>query len=89
VSAIYWTTPTGRGYSESEETVPETATVITEDEYNAILSGIAQKQADTEQQVVTEARDRWSLVHDGLMSAGVPEAAATVLANAVGIPPEG
>lgn len=86
---IYWTTPTGYGYSESEEAVPEIATVITEDQYNQIIAAQNAEQQAAQEQALANAHARWTTVYDGLTAVGVSDAAATALANVVGISPQG
>lgn len=85
--SIYWKTPTGYGISETDDSVPEVATVITEDQYNAIIAATKAELQTVIDQATAESNRRWTLVHDSLVAAGVSEDAATVLANVAGIKP--
>lgn len=84
---IYYQTATGFGVVNDAASVPEGATVITEAQYEALLVAAEDAAQDAADADLAAANARWTLVHDALVAATVSEAAAVVLADAVGIQP--
>lgn len=86
--AKYYQTDNG-GYLETDDSQEAQPgwTPITKDEYDALLAAAQAAQDQANADALAAANQRWTTVHDDLVTAGVSEAAATILANAVGIPP--
>jgi hypothetical protein len=83
--AKYFQTPTGYGYLEVDsDPLPDGATQITQAQYEALVQAqqAAQDQANADALAASNAR--WTQVHDDLAAAGVAEATAVILADAVG-----
>lgn len=84
----YYRTATGYGYTDDDlPEVPESWTVITQEEYEALVAADQQAADDAAAAALAEANARWTTVHDDLVAAGVSNEAAVLLANAVGFPP--
>lgn len=86
--AKYFQTATGYIEADDDQAAQPGWTEITQAQYDAL---VASHQAVMNQAVADEkaaANQRWTTVHDDLVASGVTEAAATIIANAVGFKPD-
>jgi hypothetical protein len=83
----YFQTATGYGYVENDGPIPEGATPITQAQYDALVQAAEDAAAAAAAQAIADAKARWTTVHTDLVAAGVSDAAARILAGAVGIDP--
>jgi hypothetical protein len=84
----YYRTSTGYGYTDEDlAEIPESWTVITQDEYDALVAADQQAAEDAANAEIAAANARWTTVHDDLIRIGASDEAAVLLANVVGFPP--
>lgn len=85
----YFRTDGGVGFTDDDAmTFPDDWAEITQEEYEAQIAADQQAIDDAAAAVLAAANDRWTKVHNDLVTvAGVSDEVAVLLANAVGIRP--
>lgn len=84
----YYQTANGYGYTDDElAEIPDSWTVITQEQYEALVAADQQAADDAAAAELAAANARWTTVHDDMVRLGASEDAAVLLANVVGFPP--
>lgn len=84
---IYFKTESSFGSASSEEVVPLGATIITKEEYDALLLAREQELADQAELEMQEAYARFVVAYRSYRQLGLPELNAKLLAAQSGIEP--
>lgn len=84
----YYETPGGGfGVVDDVANVPEGATVITLQIYQALQQSAAQAEVQRQADEQLQRETQWTTVHDALVAGGVTDPAASILADVVGTNP--